>query len=249
MKKQLSISFAAFGLFIIFLIANLPASQVVSRSPLPQGISVIGVSGTLWNGHADQVIVKGLALSNVDWQLAFLPLLLGKAAIHIDAGSARDSDQISVTGDISLTTSGIHAENTTLFAPTPLLMAQVQLPIAVDAAGRARVQIQQFSYQLDSGCESLQGVGSWLNAGVAGFNGQVNLGNFEATLACQQGPIEITTKPDNSLNLAVTALLHHNGSFSVEGQFKVSDALPSEVHDAAKFFGAPDAQGFYQIKL
>ncbi|MCC2606486.1 type II secretion system protein N [Planctobacterium marinum] len=249
MKKQLSITLAAIGLFLFFLVANLPASQVIARVTLPKEVSVIGVSGTLWAGHADQVIVQGLALSNVNWDLAFLPLLLGKATVHIDAGSARDSDQISLQGDITLTPSGISAQNTTLFAPTPLLMAQVQLPIAVDAAGRARVQVETFSYHKETGCQSLKGTGSWLNAGVAGFNGQVNLGNFEATLECDQGPIKITTRPDNSLNLAAATLIHHNGKFSVEGQFKVSDALPREVHDAAKFFGAPDEQGFYQIKL
>ncbi|BDX04589.1 type II secretion system protein N [Planctobacterium marinum] len=249
MKQQLTLTAGAVILFLVFLLVKLPASQLIPRLPLPADISLKGISGTVWDGHADQVVVKGLGINNVDWQLSFLPLLIGKAALELDAGSARDSEQISIKGDVKLSVSGISAQNLTLFAPTPLLMAQVELPIPVDASGRARINIENFDYHKTDGCSTLTGTGSWLNAGVAGFNGQVQLGNFEASLHCDNGPIEITTAADNSLNLSAKAVVQHNGKFSVNGQFKVSDNLPKEVHDAAKFFGRTDAQGFYQIKL
>ena len=249
MKQQLTYTAGAVTLFLLFLLVKLPASQLIPRLPLPADVSVKGLSGTLWDGHADQVVVKGLAINNVNWQLRFLPLLLGKAALELDAGSARDSEQISIKGQVNISMSGLSAKNATLFAPTPLLMAQVELPIPVDASGRARINIEQLEYHQTEGCKALTGSGSWLNAGVAGFNGQVQLGNFEASLHCDNGPVEITTTPDNSLNLSAKAVVQNNGKFSVNGQFKVSDSLPKEVHDAAKFFGRANAQGFYQIKL
>ena len=35
----------------------------------------------------------------------------------------------------------------------------------------------------------------------------------------------------------------------VDGKFKPDDSLPQEVHQASKFFGQPDANGYIAIKL
>ena len=35
----------------------------------------------------------------------------------------------------------------------------------------------------------------------------------------------------------------------VNGKFKPDDSLPNEVHQASRFFGAPDADGYIPIKL
>lgn len=249
MKKPILYTASAVLLFFVFLLVKIPANQILPRVPLPADISIRGVSGTLWNGHAQQVVVQGLAINNVKWQLEMLPLLLGKAAVELDAGSARNPDQISIEGQFVISRSGVKASSATLFAPTPLLMAQVELPIPVDASGRARVNIAELHFEHATGCKKLAGKGSWLNAAVAGLNGPVQLGNFEATLACDNGPINITTAADNSLNLDATTVIQHNGRFSVQGRFKVSEDLPKEVHQAATFFGAADAQGFYNIRL
>lgn len=249
MKKPILYTASAVLLFFVFLVLKIPANQVVPRISLPPDIAIRGVNGTLWDGHAEQVVVKGLAINNVKWQLDILPLLLGKAAVDLDAGSARNPEQISIEGQFVISRATIQASNATLFAPTPLLMAQVELPIPVDASGRARVNINELHFAHATGCKKLAGNGSWLNAAVAGLNGPVQLGSFEATLACDNGPINITTAADNSLNLDATAVIQHNGRFSVQGRFKVSPDLPKEVHQAARFFGSADAQGFYNIKL
>jgi len=249
MNTRIKYSAIGFALFFIFLVVKLPANQVLPRLPVPDNVVFAGISGSIWQGHAEQVRYSGLQLSNVKWELSALPLLLGKLSLDIKGGNHRDSEQIAINGRFAISAGGIAADNAILFAPTPLLLAQVQMPLPINASGRVKVVLEEFAYQQATGCEVLKGTGQWLNGAVAGFNRQITLGSFNASLACDNGPITVTTDPKNALNLTGTATVPHKGKISVLGKFKVSDDLPKEVHNAANFFGKPDANGFYAINL
>lgn len=60
------------GLFayIIFLIARLPAEQVVARVNLPDNLRIQDVSGTIWQGQIGQMSIQGIPLRSVQWQLS-----------------------------------------------------------------------------------------------------------------------------------------------------------------------------------
>ncbi|MGQ0384467.1 MAG: type II secretion system protein N [Gammaproteobacteria bacterium] len=51
--------------FLVCLVAMVPASQLARR--LPPGITVQGVRGTIWSGHASGLVMEGMALGGVDW--------------------------------------------------------------------------------------------------------------------------------------------------------------------------------------
>ena len=248
MKNPFLLALAGFILFIVFLLAKLPAAQVIPRLPLPDNLSISQVSGTLWNGHANQVIYNGLQVLDVDWELGVLPLLLGKASLNIDAGSMRDAEQIAIKGNITISARGISSPGTKVYAPTPLLLAQLQLPLPVYASGRIMVDINELEHPKE-GCKTLSGKGRWINGAVIGPEQEISLGSFEADLKCDNGPIQLTLAPDNTLSLSGTATIDHKGQFSAEGKFKVPSDFPKEVRDAAALFSPPDAQGFHTVKL
>jgi general secretion pathway protein N len=250
MKNPFLLALASFVLFIIFLLAKLPATQVIPRLPLPDKLSISQVSGTIWSGHADQVIYNGLQVLDVDWELGVLPLLLGKASLYIDAGSIRDTDQIAIKGNISIGSKGLSSTDTQVYAPTPLLLAQLQLPLPVDASGRVLVEIDELDHPRE-GCKTLSGKGQWINGAVTvvGFDQELSLGSYAADLKCDNGPIQLTVAPDNTLSLSGTAAIDNTGQFSAEGKFKVPSDFPKEMRDAAALFSPPDAQGFHTVKL
>ena len=81
--------------FLIFAIAYMPAIQVIGRVDLPKNVSISGVSGTLWTGKAQTIVVNGLPINNVNWELSPLALLIGKVSAHVKAGNIRDVNDIA----------------------------------------------------------------------------------------------------------------------------------------------------------
>ncbi|MDN4502957.1 type II secretion system protein N [Alteromonadaceae bacterium BrNp21-10] len=247
MKSTVKIVLSAIALFLFFLIWHLPATVVLDRVNLPKNIRLSGVSGTLWQGHLQQLVVNGIAINDVDWQLDALPLLMAEVQAQIDAGNSRDIEEVALSGQISLSTDHIQLSDAQVYVPASTLLAQVKLPLPIDAQGRFSVNISQLDYPQK--CQQLSGKGQWLKAEVTGTQGPIVLGNFDALLSCQQDDVAIVIQSGNSFGIDATVLVKPNGKYAVNGKFKPSESLPQEVHQAAAFFGKTDAQGFYNIKL
>ena len=81
MKNPFLLALAGFILFIVFLLAKLPAAQVIPRLPLPDNLSISQVSGTLWNGHANQVIYNGLQVLMLTGSWGFYPCCWAKQVL------------------------------------------------------------------------------------------------------------------------------------------------------------------------
>lgn len=250
MIKRTKWIFAAVLTYLLFLLVYFPANQLSSRISLPEGMVLTGVSGTVWQGQAAQMQVQGIPLQGVAWQLSFWPLLLGELDFQVKAGNSRAVDELSFNGNISLALArpqAIKASDFTLFLPTSMVLAQVPLPLPVDAGGRLRVNLDKVDYA--QGCQQLQGKGEWLNAQVGGISGPIALGRFEAALSCRQQDILLKISAANSLGLSAEALLSPARQFRVSGRFKPDPSLPDEVHQATRFFGQADNQGFYQFNF
>lgn len=233
--------------YVGFLLVKLPASQLISRVQLPTGISIGGVSGTIWNGKALQVTAHGLPLNKFSWQLDALPLLWGTVSAHVKAGNMRTIDEISFKASVQLSQKRLSAKELQAYLPTNLLISLLPLPFPVHADGRFRVQIEELDYA--DGCQALNGKGQWLLAEVAGLQGQIVLGNFDAQLSCDKGDVLLEVKEPNSFGLSAIARIPRTMQFSVEGKFKPEPNLPKEVQQAAQFFGKPDGQGYYPLKF
>jgi general secretion pathway protein N len=250
MSKIIKWSIAVLMAYIFFLIYTLPSAHVLSRIDLYSGINITGVSGTVWQGNASAMSVNGLVVDDIDWELSFFPLLLGKISLDLDAGNSRDPDDISFKGPVTLNMFNLNqlsAGKFNLFLPSALVISQMPLPLPVDAGGRFRVQIESLDY--DQGCQVLQGQGQWLKANLIGMGDPLELGNFDADLSCIDGDTRIQVKEPNLFGLSADARIPMDFAFSVTGRFKPDPSLPKQVHDAAKFFEGPDSNGYYTIEF
>jgi general secretion pathway protein N len=247
MKLIFKWGFLCLLVYVVFLIIKLPAVQVLSRLPLPEDIQLNGVSGTIWNGQAQQLLVRGLPIEQLSWQLAFLPLLTGTGQVYVDGGNIRQMDEISVKGNISLANGQLQADNLQLYLPTAWVIASLPLPVAVNASGRFKLVLQELDYS--DHCQVLNGKGHWLKAQVQGNKRPIVLGNFEADLSCVNQDVVLTVNEPNRFGLSAVARIPADLTFSVSGRFKPDPDLPPEVHQAAQFFGQKDAQGFYPLQF
>ena len=236
---------------LAFLIAYVPASQGVYRATqaIP-GLSVSGVSGTLWQGNIQRLNVQGIQLVNINWQLSPLALLGLQAKVDIRAGNLRSPQQLYVAGHISLplfARSKFSMQDLRVLMPANMAMAQLTLPVPVNAQGRFEVALQNFEF--DQGCAQLGGTGKWLNGSVSGTQGPISFGDFNAELSCDGRNFSAQIKPPNRLSLDAKVSVNLQGQYQVSGKFKPDPQLPAEVHQAAQFFGQPDAQGMRSINL
>lgn len=237
--------------FLIFLIAYLPASQVIGRIDLPRNVAVSGVSGTIWEGKVQTVVANGLPIYDLKWDVNPWTLVMGKVSVTLNAGNFRDAEAIAFEGPVSTSLFNLeHVESDgfLLFLPVDRVLAEVPLPLPVNAGGRFRVRLETLSF--GPACESLQGFGDWLNATVAGTQGPIDFGNYTAKLACDGEDITINVEEPNMLGLTMNAVVAPDFNVKgVTGRFKPDDSLPNEVHQASRFFGQPGPEGYIQIDL
>ncbi|WP_231730976.1 type II secretion system protein N [Lacimicrobium alkaliphilum] len=246
-RKTIMALLAGLLAYIIFLIAKLPAEHLVSRVDLPDSLRIQDVSGTVWQGRIEQMSIQGIPVRAVQWQLSPWGLFAGKAVLDLQAGNIRNADELSLDGQVSLSMSAVGASNLDIYVPADLIIAQLPLPLPVNARGRFKVALQELDYARQ--CRSLEGQGQWLNAEVAGTQGYIALGNFDADLNCKAESVLVNIKEPNSFGLSAQATISPALDIRVSGRFKPAQELPQEVHEAARLFGRPDSDGYYQIRL
>lgn len=246
MKSRIGWIVAGCLFFVIALIVKLPAQQVVGRVSLPAKTVITNVSGTLWHGYASAVSAQGVVLNGVEWHVRPWALLLGTLRVDIDAGKVRDAEEAAVKGRVEISLwspDTISVAKTLLYLPASQVFRQLPLPLPVLADGRLRVDIDQLQFAQQR-CQVLSGKGDWLNARVLGTNGMIDFGNFSAQLGCKQNQITLSVNDANALGLMLNATLSQDlKRVTGEGHFQLSSELPTEVHQAAAFFGKADANG------
>ena len=139
------------GAYLAFALSLLPAGTAY-RLFAPPELRLAGVDGTVWSGRAALGSAAGLALHDISWNLAVLPLFTARAAGHVQA---RLSDGF-VDADVSASPSRVVLRNvrasTSVAALSPLVpldgvrgllsleLARVELrdawPVAIVGRGR-----------------------------------------------------------------------------------------------------------------
>lgn len=242
------------GLFtyLVFLIKYMPANWALNNTPIsiPKNIAIINVEGSIWNGKVASLVVSGVAINNIRWDLSFWALFSGKIKADLSGGALRDSNSVYFKGTANTYWYDIQAfalQDFNAMLPAQSVLAQITLPVPITARGRFNTQIK--SLKFNQTCQSLSGTGGWTNGVVNGLQGPIEFGSFEADLSCNNGALVVDVKAQNKLSLEANLTLQSSGKYSVQGRFKVPDEMPEEVKQAAVFFGPPDSQGYRIINL
>ncbi|WMN58768.1 type II secretion system protein N [Pseudoalteromonas xiamenensis] len=252
MKNTLTLTLIFLVSFVLFVFWQLPATIAIQLSAplLPPTIQFGQLSGSVWEGHVTEIRVQQMTLKNVYWDITPAALFTGRLQLNVKVGNARDKDEISGHGDIALNVFNQHVtlDDAVLRFSVEQAMGHVTLPLPVEAKGRVLLNVSHFSMGTPY-CEALVGDIRTPNIDVKGLNNWFSIGELEGGLDCKSGNIAITVSPDNKLGLQADALLSQNLQFNVNGKIKPDASLPKEVHDAVKFLGRADSDGYYPIKL
>jgi general secretion pathway protein N len=99
MAKRGAYVAAGLAAFLVFLVAMVPASQVTRR--LPSGVSLDGVSGTIWSGRARTVAVEGTSLGALQWSCRPWRLVMLEWSCRIDLQPPGGEVAGDFTGDFA----------------------------------------------------------------------------------------------------------------------------------------------------
>ncbi len=246
MRQRLLYSLFFLAVFLIALLAKLPAALVLSwAGPLPGGVSLYGVGGTIWDGRAEQVTAAGESLGALQWRLSPWSLPLGRADLVFRLN--RDNEyllgELRWSGMAMWHLSGLDGE-LQLARLWPRLKRQVPqlaaLPIQVE--GRLRFFLDELA--LDDDGPRAHGRINWLGA-AAGAPEPLPLGDLSLQLNGREGTFADAGGP---LSLQGTLELNGEGGYAVEMKLAARDSAAPMLGQALAFLGAPDALGRYHFQ-
>lgn len=171
--------------FVWALLANAPARIALAyANQFNPSIYASGVTGSIWQGQAAQVLVKvnGVVqdLGEVKWQLAKLPLFWGTADLHATTSQSEIKTEFSASVNVFSKSATVSEAEFKL--PMPLLRQFYPLPFTIE--GRIDGRIEQ-AYFANQTLEDVKGNVVWNDAMVNVGTGDQMLGDFVAEFAHQ----------------------------------------------------------------
>ncbi|WP_299795569.1 type II secretion system protein N [uncultured Shewanella sp.] len=231
--------------YLVFLIALLPASVVVSLAPLPNTISLNGVSGTIWSGEVESLTVEKRQLELVQWELSPWSLFLGK--VRLDLVSGNRGTVVNGKGSVTLSMDGIQAQALRFEAPGSFLVGDTRLPFRTKVGGDISLFIEELA-QGQPWCEQLTGKLFLNGANVKNQFGDYPLGDIELGLSCVDGNVKVNSDESmNQLGLSGSVLVKAEKMVQVSAKIKETPSQPEDLKKALSFLGKKDSQGYYPI--
>ncbi len=237
-----------FLLALLFSLASsLPAGHLLAWSgPLPGGVSLHGVEGSVWEGRAQQLVVRGQSLGSLRWRLSPWALLLAEARLGFEIN--RDGEYLFGAlrwGDVDdWRLSGVEGE-LELSRLWPALKGQspqlAALPVAVD--GRLRFFFDELA--LDGEGPRAHGRLNWLGAG-AGMPQPLPLGDLSLQLEGREGRFADAGGP---MRLEGGLELNGEGGYVLDLKLAARDSAEPMLKQGLAFLGAPDAEGRYRFRM
>lgn len=193
--------------FVATVIWKFPVAGILPHVNL-QPLIVTGVSGSLWNGGAQQVIPpsSGVQIDNVKWRFLPASLMSGKTAANLDfevlGGAGSGNVARNLNGDLSVTEGKflIAAANLEQFLP---------LPVA-DFDGNVIADIEELEL-VNNLLTTARGTVVWSNAGVTGLV-EANLGQLV---------LDIVPKPVDGQPGHAGKLSNKDGDLDISGDFEI----------------------------
>ena len=232
------------GAYLVFVIATLPAARI-SGTLQKQGITLAGVSGTLWNGSAAAVQAGGISLGQVDWKVSALRLFTGTVSAELHA--KRDDGYIDAVVGIG---AGNKIALRDVRGSLPIAaLASLGLPGGVTGwSGTLQLQLQQLTLE---NRWPTQIIGSVQAGNLIGPPNQpALLGSFRvefpapnANAASGELIGAVSSLDDSPLDAVGTLRLAATRNYQIDAQVATRPGAPASINKALQYLGEPDAQG------
>jgi general secretion pathway protein N len=248
MKKKFAIGIIFLITYLGFLVATLPATVVFNQISYPKNISLSGVSGSVWHTNIEQVVVGEVTINKIRAELSFWSLFTLAPTLPVTFGN---SFLVGPEGkfDITFSQEKIEIENLSLFLKATEIVQQLTLPLPMTAQGDVEITLDHAVIDIadKNKCLAVKGLVTWSKAGVIALEQNIQLGNFNAKISCEEGALALLLSPENDLGVTLNAYLGQSGRVSGNGFLKPGAKFPPALISALPFLGRKDSQGRYRL--
>ncbi len=239
MKPYLKGGLFVVACYLFFLISNCPANRVVPWLPVPAGLHLTGLSGSIWHGQLERVDFRSTTLRNVSWTLPISSLLLFQPALQL---TFADPTSLMGRAEVRLR-SQPKAQDVSLKADADWLQTRAGIALPVSLSGKVQLELDEVELAPTS-CVALDGSLSWSGAGFNSQFGAVRLDQAKAQLSCEKGKV-IAKLKQKSDQVAVEgkAELTLPATYRFVGTLAPGKGLPDAMAQGLNFLGQRDSQG------
>lgn len=230
--------------YIVFLLANIPASYVVSKffpEMVSSSIKLKNPSGTLWSGEVSQLSVKQVELGNVNWELSVIPLIWGSTNFNF----VSRHDSAIIRTQVRLKTKQVAFSETEIDFPLSDLMPLLYgLPLSFD--GNLKAHFSEIN--VVAGQQFLMNGRALLTDVKLIAPQSLSLGNFSIVFEPEVKGTRVTIT-DNQGPVAVNAIVNikETGKYLVKATLTPRTSADSDLKNSLALLGKPDSQGRYSF--
>lgn len=230
--------------YLLFLLATLPAVYIVPRLPLPAGLKVYDIQGTLWQGQIGELQWQQHVFRHITWDVLWRRLWLGMPTVEVVL-----HDKENIEGHLRIGWRGDWFVNDVqLQAPVNVLQTYTPTPLPAELSGNLSLNISQLqinSYQ----CLSLEGQARWSQASITTPLGAVALDSPQFTLTCHNRSFVLNAEQSSAAIRSQTTLqLALSGRYQLQATLTAGNALPEALRSSLTLLGTSDAKGTFHIK-
>ena len=247
MKRKIVLAVAIIITFVVSVIVHLPIQAVLSYVALPAPLSISAASGTLWQGHAQQVKWQRYQLGQISWQFEPLALLQGNAQAKVRFGRGSQW-QLQGRGSLGYGLKGAYAENVLASLPmSEALKFAPPMPIPLDLNGQLELNIHQLTYAQPY-CAEGKGNLVWNTDTIGTPLAPLTIGPVIAEITCQESNIHVAgSQQSPQVRSEFFVDLKPNRQYVAQAWFSPQAEMPNALSEQLKWLPKPDAQGRYQF--
>ncbi len=245
MKKSIGIVVGFIAVYLIFLIALAPASALMSWVVVPKHVSMHGLSGTIWQPKVEQLDIQNLSVHNIELALSPWSLMTLSPSVSATFGGGL-SDGPQGMAELQVSGQSLVLTNTVVEFPAQYIVPYLKTPVPVEAFGLVLFNAQEIT--MDGGqCVKASGSVQWQKGALTALDENVELGNFNGTLRCENDLLTLDIDPKNVLGLSFLSQVNDEGKVSGSGYIKLGNDFPTKLKGVLSFLGKPDNQGRYRV--
>lgn len=226
------------GIYLLFLLINLPARVVWSMAPesIQRSVQIINLQGNAWSPTADNIVVNGFELGKADWTINPFLFIVGELGGHMNVRQAlgQVESSYSINSDQLINLTNLNGEfSAAIFDPAirPFMLE-----------GVITSQLDSLQIQARKSLEA-SGTLQWRDASITGVQ-DVSLGDlkFNATPEAKGTRLQVTNE-GGLIAVSGDIRLAGNGRYNLNLLLSSRDSRNTDLKSMLAVLGRADAQG------